>query len=311
MSVKDSPVASQRSRVSGADRALLRLAAGAPPEDGTGQRPGTGQPPAGQPTAGQPTASLSPAGQIRSRVTAAGVRALARCTPYLESELLGLAELAGPGAICVDVGAAAGLYTVTLSQLVGPAGQVHSVEPLPSARPVWSRLLAAGSAGNVRPHAMALGAEPGTGVLSVPFGRYGPVSGRSFLTRGSHGLGSNAEFAGHVEVPVTVGTLDGLCAAARLPRLDFVKIDIEGAELQVLHGGEQVIDEFRPALLVEIEERHLARYGCSPGDVAGWLTRRGYQMYCWRHGWQPAGEIRTAVRNYLFCPPGAWPEGRR
>lgn len=101
---------------------------------------------------------------LRARLTASSVLLAARCTPYVETELLGLRQLVAPGGVRVDVGAAAGLYTLILSRLAGPSGQVHSVEPLSIARPVWTRLLAARAAGNVCHHAVALGgAEPGTG----------------------------------------------------------------------------------------------------------------------------------------------------
>lgn len=247
-------------------------------------------------------ADAGPCGR-RAKLTAASVLLAARLTPYLEAELLGLPALVVPGSVCVDVGAAAGLYTVALSRLAGPAGRVHSVEPLPFAHPVWTRLLRARHAPNVRHHAVALGAEPGSGQLSVPIGRYGPVTGRSFITRRSAGLGANAEFGGHICVAVSVDTLDGLAARAGLTRLDFVKIDVEGAELQVLEGGRHVIESLRPALLVEIEARHTARYRYSPEDIAGWLTRRGYTMHVWRDGWREAGRVCLHTRNYLFRPP--------
>jgi FkbM family methyltransferase len=241
---------------------------------------------------------------MRARLTAAVVEALARRTRYLESELLGLRHLVGAGSVCADVGAAAGLYTQALSQLAGPSGQVHSVEPLAFAHPVWTRVLGTRNAPNVRQHAMALGAEPGRGLMSVPVGRYGMVTGRSFLADRCRGLGSNAEFGGQVDVSVPVGTLDGL----GLSRLDFIKIDVEGGELGVLHGGAGVIDAFRPALLVEIEARHTARYEYGPPELAGWLARRGYQMYAWRQGWQEARQVRPEVRNYLFRQIGQpWP----
>jgi FkbM family methyltransferase len=239
---------------------------------------------------------------MRAEITAAAVLLLARCTPYLEAEMLGLKDLIEPGDVCVDVGAAAGVYTVAMSQLAGPSGQVHSVEPLSFARPVWSRVLAARSAANVHHHAVALGTEPGNGVMSVPIGRYGAVTGRAFLADGSHRLGSNAEFARHVPAHVPVSTLDCLCTEAGLARLDFVKIDTEGAELQILRGGERAIKEFRPAILVEIEARHSARYDCKPGDIVGWLTDHGYDMYAWSRGWHLAGQVSADTRNYLFRP---------
>jgi FkbM family methyltransferase len=237
-------------------------------------------------------------------MTAKAIMVLARRTRYLEAEMLGLKDVVGPGGVCVDVGAAAGLYTLALSRLAGPSGRVHSVEPLAFAHPVWTRVLGSRGARNVQRHALALGAEPGRGVMSVPVGRYGLVTGRSFLADRSRGLGSNAEFAGQVEVSVPVATLDGLCAPAGLDRLDFIKIDVEGAELSVLQGAEQVIETFRPALLVEIEARHTARYDYGPQDVTDWLARRGYTMYAWQRGWQETRRVGAGTRNYLFRAAG-------
>jgi FkbM family methyltransferase len=240
----------------------------------------------------------------RARLAAASVLLAARWTPYVEAELLGLPALVGPGSVCVDVGSAAGLYTLALSRLAGPSGQVHSVEPLPFAHPVWTRLLRAREAGNVRHHPVALGAEAGSGLMSVPIGRCGPVTGRSFMLRHASGLGANAEFARHITVAVTIDTLDGLCARAGLTRLDFIKIDVEGAELQVLHGGRDTIESLRPALLIEIEARHTARYRYAPDDITGWLAQRGYTMYTWQRGWRQASRVCSRARNYLFRPPG-------
>jgi FkbM family methyltransferase len=234
----------------------------------------------------------------RTALTGALIRLLARQTQYLEKEVLGLRHVVGPGGVCVDVGAAAGLYTVALSGLVGSSGQVLSVEPLPFVHPLLTRLLRTGR--NVSRHALALGAEPGTGTMSVPMGRYGPVTGRSFLAWRTDGLGSNAEFAGHVDVVVAVDTLDALCGRAGLARLDFLKIDVEGAELHVLAGGAGVIEEFRPAILVEIEARHIRRYRHSAADVVDWLRARGYVMHSWRDGWRETTEVCERQRNYLF-----------
>ncbi len=241
---------------------------------------------------------------MRARLTAAMVTALARWTPYLESEMCGLRSLVRPGSVCVDIGSAAGLYTMALSRLAGADGQVHSVEPLPFTHLFWTRVLSAGQRANVRHHSIALGVEPGTETMSVPIGRYGLVTGRSFLNRRADGPDSNAEFYGRVAVTVAVDTLDELCAREAIGRLDFVKIDVEGAELQVLQGGRQVIEAHQPVLLIEIEARHAARYRCSPDDITGWLLERGYTMHTWRHGWRQADQIEAGTRNYLFRPPG-------
>ena len=236
----------------------------------------------------------------RASLTAGIVGLLARQTPWLEPELTGLAELVKPGDVCVDVGAAAGLYTVMLSELAGSTGHVHSIEPLRFAHALWTRLLRAGESGNVTHYPMALGTEPGEARMSVPIGKYGLVTGRSFLEFKTDGVGSNAEFEGQVEVIVEVDTLDQLATRIGLSRLDFVKIDVEGGELNVLRGGQQVIERYRPTMLIEIEERHITRYQHSAGDVVDWLLARGYEMSVWQDGWRPTGGMRPDIRNYLF-----------
>ncbi len=239
---------------------------------------------------------------MRARMTNAAVMLLARLTPYLESELLGLRTVVKPGSVCVDAGAAAGLYSLALSQLAGPSGEVHSIEPLTFAHPLWRRILDSEGRPNVRSHAVALGSEAGDGVMSVPSGRYVHVTGRSFLAGKAAGLGPNVEFSRHEEVPVAVDTIDALLERAGVTRLDFIKIDTEGGELHVLQGSERSIKEFRPTVLVEIEARHTARYDYEPDDIVDWFTERGYTMYTWWHGWRKVTEVTEHRRNYLFRP---------
>ncbi|WIM99868.1 FkbM family methyltransferase [Actinoplanes oblitus] len=225
---------------------------------------------------------------------------LSRHTRYLDNELHTIGGLVRPGDVCLDVGSAAGLYSRTLSDLVGPTGLVHSVEPLSFGHPFWSRVLGARRRGNVRHHAVALGARPGRAAMRVPYTAGGPATSRSFLDWQSRGLGSNAEFDRHEDVLVEVSTVDELVARERLDRLDFVKIDVEGGELHVLHGATATLERFRPAMFIEIEARHTERYAYSPGDVVEWLAARGYTMYTWQRGWTPAERVCAHTNNYLF-----------
>ena len=249
----------------------------------------------------------------RHKITSSVITSLARWTPYLESEMCGLRSLVPPGSVCIDVGSAADLYTTVLSRLAGPAGQVHSIEPLPFAHLTWARLINARQADNVRHHSLALSTGAGTASMSVPVGRFGLVTGRSYLMRdtGSANAGpdSNDEFAGQIPVVVNMERLDDFCAREAISTVDFVKVDVEGAELQVLEGGESVIEKHLPTMLIEIEARHIARYGHSPEDVSGWLFKRGYTMYTWQRGWREADRIVAGTRNYLFrARPASGPD---
>lgn len=235
---------------------------------------------------------------FRATLTHSAANLVARHTRYLDTELHALPTLIRPGDVCVDVGSAAGLYTQALSHLAGPAGEVHSIEPVAFSHPTWSRVLGARRRSNVRHHAVALGAEAGRAAMRVPFTSRGPATSRSFLDRRSQGLGSNAEYDRHVDTPVDVRTLDDLCAD--FSRLDFVKIDVEGAELHVLEGGRRTVETFHPVLLIEIEARHTVRYAYSPDDIVAWLADRGYAMFTWQRGWKQAHRVCPHAHNYLF-----------
>ncbi|MCD2186471.1 FkbM family methyltransferase [Actinomycetospora soli] len=237
--------------------------------------------------------------------TTAGLSRLLRTAAphawFLEDEVAGLAEFVGPGAVCVDVGAEFGLYTWTLAGLVGPRGHVHAVEPQPGPATFVGATRALLGAGHVTLHRTALAGVAGTGALSLPRRRFLPVHGRAFLTTGAVGLGSNAEFSRHDEVPVTVSTLDELVADLQLDRLDLVKVDIEGAEASLLEGAPKTLESFRPVLMLELEDRHLARFGTSVAEVVDDLARLDYVPRTWQGAWvDRRGD--DGRRNVLFLP---------
>lgn len=238
----------------------------------------------------------------RLRALHAVLRFLAPRAWFLEDEVAGVAALVRPGATCLDVGAEYGLYTWTFAHLAGPTGAVHSVEPLPGP----ARLLAVGvrllGAGTVHRHRTALGARAGRATMSLPVRARLPVHGRAFLTDGADGLGPNAEFTGQRELPVGVTTLDELVRAEGLARVDVVKADVEGAELAVLRGAAALLERDHPVLLLEVEARHLAKYGATPQELVAHLAASGYRPHTWDGAaWRPAAAVTDGHRNYAFA----------
>jgi FkbM family methyltransferase len=231
------------------------------------------------------------------------LRAVAPHAWFLEDEVAGLAGLVGPGAVCLDVGAEYGLYTWTLAGLAGPAGHVHAVEPQPGPSAFVDGTRRLLGAQHVTVHRTALGATAGGGVLALPRRRMLPVHGRAFLTTGASGLGSNAEFAHHDDVPVEVTTLDDLVAGLGLERLDLVKADIEGAEARLLDGARATLATLRPLLMLELEDRHLSRFGASVAEIVADLEADGYAARTWDpgRGWVPR-RPDDGRRNVLFVP---------
>ena len=237
----------------------------------------------------------------RLRLLSAALTWLSPRAWFVEDEVASIQALVAPGATCIDVGAEYGLYTCTFAASAGPRGQVHSVEPLPGPRRFLSRLLRWAGASTVRVHGVALSSTAGSGTMSVPVRRRLPVHGRAFLTTGADGLGPNAEFSRQYDTEVAVTTLDGLVARAGLDRVDVVKIDVEGAELAVLHGARATLERCHPVLLLEVEDRHLGKYGVVPEDVVRHLARFGYAAHVWSaRRWRPVTRVTGEHRNYLF-----------
>jgi len=158
-----------------------------------------------------------------------------------ERELSYLDKIIPEDAVTVDVGANCGLYTRRLARL---SRQVHAFEPAQQ----MARLLRRTSARNVRIHEIALSDHDGDAELFIPQGEDGLV----------HGLAS---------LEARVGS-SGRSIAAHVPiaRLDavihqdvaFVKVDVEGHELNVLNGAVELVERCQPVFLVEAEDRHRA-----------------------------------------------------
>lgn len=238
---------------------------------------------------------------LRVTSVAAGLAWASSRWSFVEEEVAGLRSLVRPGAVCLDIGAEYGLYTWSLSALAGPTGKVHSVEPLHGPE-TWLRTAAALlGCDNVVVHRIALGARAQDGTMSLPRRRLLPVHGRAYLTEGSSGPGPNVEFASSRPVRTPVRTVDGLCHHMGLDRVDFIKADVEGAEAAVLSGARRTLLRHRPALLLEIEDRHLEKYGMKSGDLVSWLGALDYDAYRWRNRrWQRVAEVTEDCRNYLF-----------
>lgn len=239
----------------------------------------------------------------RLRAAAGLLRRLAPRIGAVEDELDALPTLVRPGDVCLDVGAKHGAYTLVLAEAAGPHGRVIAFEPLPGPRRVLRsgrRLLGGRTVGVV---AAAVAARAGRGTIGLPHRRGLPVPGRAFLASSADGLGSNAGWR-HRAVATSLVSVDGWCAAHDVDRVDVIKVDVEGAEQQVLDGAQQVLARSRPTLLVELEDRHLGRFGTDARRVFDGLLTRGYRAAVLAgDGWRRVAAPSTIRRNHLFWHP--------
>ena len=177
-------------------------------------------------------------------------RALIAGDFYERPELELIARWMPAGATVLDVGANIGNHTVAFAALTG-AARVIPVEPNPRAIAVLRETLALnGVEADLSLLGFGLGSRPGTAGVQV---------------EDRHNLGGAMLAQGAGDIPIVRGD------DAVRDRVDFIKIDAEGMELDVLQGLERVLREHRPVLFVEILNAQVEA-------VDAWLAGRGYRV---------------------------------
>lgn len=151
-----------------------------------------------------------------------------------------IARRVGPGMHVADVGANFGYYSLLMGDLVGPKGRLLSVEPNPPVAEALTRTLDLnGLLSRSTVVAAAAGSGDGEGHLFVPAGE--PKNAMLVDERTSGGEAAL--------VPVPIHSLDTLLDG--LERVDFLKIDAEGAEEDIMMGLTRTIERCRPRIVLE------------------------------------------------------------
>jgi len=147
-----------------------------------------------------------------------------------------------PGDVALDVGGCWGDTALWLAHHVGPQGAVHTFEPTPRNRALLQRNL------DLNPELSER--------ITVWGDPLGPVAGEPLWVRDAVAAGAQPQ-AEAAAVPAADGvetvelrteTIDALVARGALPRVDFLKVDVEGADVGVLEGAVQTLAEHRPRL---------------------------------------------------------------
>ncbi len=99
---------------------------------------------------------------------------------------------------------------------------------------------------------------------------------------------------------VETATLDAFVEQRGIGRVDFIKIDIEGAEILCLRGARKLIQRDQPAMLVEVNPACLSRFGASAQQLGDELLRLGYSLHVptWR-GTVPFDPATLGPQEYV------------
>jgi len=153
-----------------------------------------------------------------------------------------ISKIIKPGDICIDIGANYGYYSLLMSTLTGKNGRTIAVEPNPY---VFGLLRATASVHSsfIEPVQIALSDTSGHTTLIIPDNFYGDAS---IVER------KDKPHLARSRVDVKTQTLDELANKLELPRIDLIKMDVEGAEPAVFRGMTETIAN-NPGLRILVE----------------------------------------------------------
>jgi FkbM family methyltransferase len=212
----------------------------------------------------------------------------------------------GPGMTAFDVGAHIGLYTLLFASRVGPAGCVHAFEPEPRNYRRLRINLAINGFDNVAARQAAVVARTQPVTLNVY-----PDAFHAWHSLGRAAMpdprqpGKTVEPECQVEVPGV--SLDDYCAEHGVRRIDYLKIDVEGAELDVLQGARRLLAEQAVGLIqFEASPAPLAGQPGGRDEVFALLSAAGFRCHPIEASGALGGETRTARAdraNYAAVRP--------
>lgn len=200
------------------------------------------------------------------------------------AELNFVARYLRPGDVALDIGANVGLFSVTMGNTVGKVGRVIAFEPAPANLQRLQVNLDRNMLGTVQVIPCALGNTSGSMMLQL-------ASDPAFPSLVKVELG----FADGSAVPVDVRRLDMVWEDAGRPVIALIKLDVEGAETDVIRGAEKLLLACHPTMIVE------ANSDAQLSALHDLLRPYGYRAI------HPDG---FAPHNHLFVHAAATANGR-
>lgn len=212
---------------------------------------------------------------------------------YEKDSILTWEKLIGRDSVVFDIGANIGYYTLIAAHKA-THGSVHSFEPVHVNFQALEKNISLNNLSNVIANACGISNAHSMEKYYVS----------SIDNSGMSGMKPAENFSGLVETINTI-TVDDYVREHDLERLDFVKIDIEGNELNALMGMKNVLQKFKPVIFIELVEKHLQKFDTNIAAVYNFLRSYEYAPYeIVSAGVFKAIQVEKESDMMVFLPPG-------
>ena len=188
---------------------------------------------------------------------------------YFEWRNLAIAQaVCSKGDTIVEIGANVGTETFSYADIVGSKGHVFAFEPVPA---------------NVLQLKKSLAANPGIPVTLFPIALAAQRGNLAFILPRDHRESGLGRLASHMDegegdtIDVEVALLNDF--AQQIQRARLIMMDVEGHELSVLRGAHDYLEKYHPVIVLEADDRWIARAGGTPQELFNELAGLSYRIY--------------------------------
>lgn len=172
------------------------------------------------------------------------------------------------GSVVIDIGAHIGLFSVIASQVTGDKGKVYAFEPAPNTFVLLKKTLSINQSQVIEPFQKAVGKESGKITFFVSDGE----------ADNSNSLVNYKEDRPLHGIDVEVTSVDAFVKEKNISKLDFIKIDVEGAEYDTLRGAIETLKNLKPVCIVAVHPEPIQAKGDRLEDIYDLIAGCGYRI---------------------------------
>lgn len=180
-----------------------------------------------------------------------------------------LKSCCGEGATILDIGAHIGLFSTIAAKIAGEYGKIFAFEPAPTTIPILHQTIRINELGNlINPVNQAMGKEVGKMTFFISDNE--ADNSNSLISYKQH-----SKLSG---ITVEVNTIDNFVMTKKLSKVNFIKIDVEGAEYDTIRGGIEVCKKYKPHIILAIHPEPIEKKGDRLEDIYDLLEELRYDI---------------------------------